>query len=255
MLFDVNVSLGRWPFQDFAGLTATRLARQLRAEGIDGALVSPVEAMLAPDPEIWNRRLITALKRTPGLIAVPVINPLLANWHETLQRALASPDVPSVKVLPNYHLYTPDDPALDALADCMEPHGRPLLMQARVDDERNQYPLMRVPGVDPDAILRFARRHPRLKLVCLGLYLPQVRLLLRKTSNVMADIAFAEHLDTLRTLVNDVPAERLLFGSHTPFFEPRAAVLKMWLSDIAESDRARIAEANARGIGLRSARG
>lgn len=245
MFFDVNAALGYWPFQDFSGWTARRLARQLRTEGIGGALVSPAEAILAPDPDIWNRRLIAALRRTPGLAAVPVINPMLANWRETLGHHLASPAVPAVKVIPNYHLYAADDPALDALADVLEVEGRPLLLQARIDDERNQYPLMRVAGVDLEATVRLARRHPRLPLVCLGFYFRQVCRLLEQTRNAFADLAFAETLETVRVLLATVSADRLLFGSHTPFCETRAAVLKLALADIDAADRERIAKINA----------
>ena len=62
MITDVNVSLGFWPFQKFHQDTPAKLARHLKAEGISKALVASTEAVLFPDPLVYNRMLTKKLK-------------------------------------------------------------------------------------------------------------------------------------------------------------------------------------------------
>jgi predicted TIM-barrel fold metal-dependent hydrolase len=246
MWIDVHASLGFWPFQVFPDVSPSVLERRFASEGVREAWVSPVEAILAPDPAPWNRRLFGRLKRWSCLRPVGGVNPMLANWRETLAECLAQPGLRAVKVFPSYHGYPADDPALGELADRLAAAGRPLLLQVRVDDERNQHPLLRVAGVDPEAILRLALGHPRARVACLGLALGQVCTLLPKAPNLWADLAFAEAFETLRRLLQDVPAERLLFGSHTPHFELRSAELKVALADVPAAVRRQVGAGNAR---------
>lgn len=256
MWIDVHASLGYWPFQVFPEVSPSNLEGRFASEKVRAAWVSPVEAILAPDPAPWNRRLFGRLRRHSALRPVGIVNPMLANWRETLAECLALPGLPAVKAVPGYHGYPADDPALGELAESLTAAGRPLLLQVRVEDERNQYPLMKVPGADPEAILRLAQAHPHARIACLGLYLGQVCALLPRASNLWADLAFAEAFETLPRLLRDVPADRLLFGSHAPYFELRSAVLKLELAAVPAAVRRRIGEGNARALasGPRGAR-
>ncbi|MFH1567710.1 MAG: hypothetical protein ABIL09_06875, partial [Gemmatimonadota bacterium] len=143
MLIDVNVSLGHWPFQKLRPQTAGELAAHLAAEGIDRALVSPVEAALHPDPHEYNEPLLEQVAGEPRLRPVPVINPALPGWRGRLA-AYGDAGVPAVKVHPNYHLYSLDHPEMGALGAALSERGLPLLLQMRLEDERNQYAALQI---------------------------------------------------------------------------------------------------------------
>jgi len=102
----------------------------------------------------------------------------------------------------------------------------PLIIQMRVDDERNQYPLMKVPGVDVESIIRLANAFPKVPMVCLCTYRYEAVYLVRRRRMWSVGISYIESFKTLPTLLKQIPAERVLFGSHTPFFYTAAAVAK-----------------------------
>jgi len=247
-LFDVNTALGRWPFATFEQDTAGELSDHLAAEGVDLALVSSIETALFPDPHIPNLELIDALESAPNLLPLVTLDPTLSHWRDCLDIYRDRVSLNAVRVLPNYHRYILDDPRLDELAVVLQEGDHPVLVvQMRLEDERGQYPLMQVPGVPVAGIVALAQRHPSLSILCLCPYRPEAIELVRSTGNVFVDIAFVEFKDTLASLLAHIPADRILFGSHTPMLYTRAALMKM---EHARADKAEI-EAVSRTNALR----
>jgi hypothetical protein len=102
-LIDTNVNLGPWPFTPVPDRTGPELAAHLAASGVRRALVSHLGAVFQPEPMVTNRKLFAAVKKSPGLLPVPVINPALANWREQLAECLAAGPIRAVKIFPNFH--------------------------------------------------------------------------------------------------------------------------------------------------------
>ena len=246
MLIDVNCSLGFWPFQMFAQDSPAKLARHLAAEGVSKALVSPVESVLFPDPHLVSTRMLGKLSRFPDLIPVPVIDPSLGNWRECLDAYVEAGHGHMVKIVPNYHRYGLDAPCVDELMSALSRPRRVLAIQMRVEDERQHYPLMKVPGVSVDSIVDLANRHPRARILCLCPYLAEAVRLVNETENVHVDLSFIEYLNTLQHVLTKVPAKRLLFGSHTPFLYTRANVMKLQCAEVPRGDIRLISNGNAR---------
>ncbi|MCF7838659.1 MAG: amidohydrolase [Candidatus Marinimicrobia bacterium] len=250
---DVNVSLGTWPFMDFRIQTAAALAKHLAAEGIAQAWVSAVEPILFTDPDVHDEQLFSSLARFPSLFPVKTINPLLGGWRASLERALKVHRVRRVKIHPNYHQFALNDPRVDAMAEELVRRGIPLLIQMRVEDERNQHPLMQVPGVPAETVSDLAANHPALKVVALCAYRGEAATLVAGRRNVWVDLSFIECQDTLETLCGEIPADRILFGSNTPFLYTRPAVMKVTHAGIAARIRTSVACGNARTLGSRIA--
>ena len=68
---------------------------------------------------------------------------------------------------------------------------------------------------------------------------------LKNTNNVLIDIPFTEHLNTIQMLLEAALSSRILFGSHTPFFYTRAALMKLQAPELKKTDRENIAYKNA----------
>lgn len=245
MLIDVDVSLGRWPFQKFTLDSAAKLAAHLRTEGIDRALVSALETAFHPDPHEYNVPLFAALSPHPEFLPVPVLNPSLPNWEERLDEYVESHTIRAVKIFPNYHLYALDNPQVDRFAESLSERELTLLLQIRLEDERNQYPPLEIQGVPVDSITDLARRIPRLSIVCLCPYMAEVVPLIEGSDNIHIDLAFVEALNTVATLLELVPADRVLFGSHTPFLYTRAACMKLDHAEIPAASLESISSGNA----------
>jgi len=174
MIVDVNVSLGRWPFQRFAVETPRQLVAHLRKHGIGQAWVAAVESALYPEPDEYDGRLFRRLRSVGGLHFVKTVNPTLANWRSSLAEWADGKGVRAVKVYPNYHQFALGDPCVRELAGELLRRRMTLLVAMRLEDERGQYPLMKVPGVPCGDIAAFARATPRLPVVALSAYLNEL---------------------------------------------------------------------------------
>lgn len=246
-LFDANAWLGPWPFQRFAEDTAEKLARKLQAEGVTRALVSPADAVFLPDPRDADEAFLRALAPYPFLYPAPVVNPAMRNAGELLRR-FAGEGVRAVRLLPSYQGLPADAPCMMEALEEAGRHGLLPVVQARLEDERAQHPLCKIPGVDVGAAASLARAFPQLPLLVPCLYFAEAARLLREAPNARIDISYVERFRTIPALLKEAPADRVLFGSHAPFLYVRAAVLKTQDPDIAPADLAAIGSGNLEGL-------
>ncbi len=233
MLIDINVTSGHWPFQRFAVQTPEALHAHLTSTGITHALVSPVEAALHPDPDEYNHPLLKALSGHACLRPVPVLNPSLPGWQDRLQEYTGRYQVRAVRIMPNYHLYDLEQDCAQELADRLNAAGIPLLVQLRLEDERNQYAALKIAGVPVESVCTLANRWPALRVVCLCPFMGEAEQLVQEAPNTWVDLACVESLDTLASLLAAVPAHRVLFGSHTPFLYTRAGMAKLETANVS----------------------
>jgi predicted TIM-barrel fold metal-dependent hydrolase len=75
--------------------------------------------------------------------------------------------------------------------------------------------------------------------------------LVKETNNIYVDISFAEKLDTIVSLLEEIPAKRILFVSHTPFLYTQSAAMKTKAVDISKNKFDAIAGGNALNLVLR----
>ena len=242
--FDANTWIGRWPFAFLEAHTPRTLAAHLRHHGIRRALVSPLDAVLAPSPGPANRDLLRTTRGIVALTPVPVINPALANWREELAACAADPRVRAVRVLPNYHNYRLRSRAAHELAAELVRRQVRLIVQVRLVDERHEFHAMKLKGVPPADLASFLARHPRLRVLACGLTRTELFSLAPKHPRLLADLSFVEWHDTLRHVLAKVPARQLVFGSHTPFFITVASKAKISTADVGARTSAAIAAGN-----------
>lgn len=225
--FDANTWTGRWPFAFLDEHTPRTLAVHLREHGIGRALVSPLDAVFAPEPDPANYQLLRTTKSKPGLIPVPVINPTLANWREEVAEAAADARVRAMRLLPAYHNYRLGARAVDELAAELVRRKLRLIVQVRLIDERHEYHSLGIKPVPAADVGELVRRHPKLKVLASGLLRSEILTVLPKHPRLLADLSFAEWHETMRHLLAKVPARQLVFATHTPFLITAAARAKM----------------------------
>ncbi len=246
MLIDTNAHLGPWPFAPLPARTAPALATHLAASGIRRALVSPLGAVFLPDPMPANIALFAAVRRTPALLPVPVLNPALPNWAEQLAACQAAAPLRAVKIFPNYHNYRLTARALDPFMSALAQAGLKLIVNVRLQDERHRYFALRIKGVPNPDIARFLARFPDHSVLLTGLYRPDLKALAAEHANFSADIAFCEWADTVNDLLTVIPARRLMLGTNTPLLSTRAQADKLRLAPIPAKTKTLIGAENAR---------
>jgi predicted TIM-barrel fold metal-dependent hydrolase len=122
----------------------------------------------------------------------------------------------------------------------------------KMEDERTLHPLIKsLPTIDPAPLAGLLVREPRAKVVllnALGNLRGEALKRLLATGGIWVDIAMLEGAAGLERLVAQVGAERLLFGSHAPFYYAEAAHLKLKESSLAPKQAEAIRQGNAREI-------
>jgi hypothetical protein len=251
VIVDTNVNLSRWPCRRLPCDETPELVAALRRRGVTEAWAGSFDGLLHKDIGGVNERLAADCRRFGDGLLVPFgsVNPMLPDWEEDVRRCHEVHRMPGVRLHPNYHGYTLEDPAFGKLLRLAAERGLLVQLAIKMEDERTQHPLLKVPPVDTAALPRLVSGVPGLRLVILnGLRNLQAPALkgLAAAGRVAFEISMIEGLAGVARLVGDVGAERALFGSYFPFFTFESARLKMKEADLPAADERLILADNAR---------
>lgn len=245
-IVDVNVSIGHYPFRQlpFDSQDPAVIKAILQNCGVGRACAGSLHAVFYGDPQQGNEELLPRLVGDDFFVPVGVVNPSLQNWPETLQRCIEEYGCRMIRLYPSYHLYRLTDRTVEDLLNTAHEQEVVVAIVQRLEDERMHHPLMKVPANDLYDVMGTAQRfgHP---LLLLAAYQSEIRQLAPIADNLLFDIAFAETMNTLKSLTASVPLQRLLVGTHVPLLYPQAALGKVAMWDSAAEDQADVYAANA----------
>jgi uncharacterized protein len=250
-LIDVNVNLGRWPTRRVRGDEPAELAAKLRASGVTEAWAGSFDGLLHKDLAAVNARLAADCRAQAGVRFVPfgTVNPMLPDWEEDLRRCAEEYRMPGIRLHPNYHGYKLDHPEVGRLLALATTRKLVVALALVMEDERMMHPVLRVPPVDPAPLADVVARTPGLRLVllnALGKLRGEALIRLVRAGEVFVEIAMLEGVAGVANVLAQVAPERVLFGSHAPFFYVEAALLKLKESPLTLPQLRAIRHANAR---------
>ena len=191
----------------------------------------------------WAATLLTENER---LIPFGSIHPEAPDCIEEIDRIKAL-GLKGIKLHPDYQKFMVDDPSLDAMYDAIEKSGLPLIVHAGWD------------WVSPDLIhcsperaSKLIKRHPDLKLILAHLggndqwHLVH-ELLAGIEGEIYFDTAFtAKCPDRLmEDIISKHGADRILFGSDSPWESAQHIIEKLLRINISDDDRELILGKNA----------
>ena len=249
-LIDTNVTLSRWPGRRLPLDETPALVARLRSQGIKQAWAGSFDGLLHKDIRSVNSRLAEDCRKNGRGMLVPFgsVNPVLPDWEEDLRRCHEEHRMPGIRLHPNYQGYKLDNPASAKLLDLARERGLIVQLVVTMEDERTQHPLMRVPHVDVAPLLALLTSRSNLRIVLLNWSRGVSIALLAKLSaagQVYFDITTVEGVSGVANLVKQVPADRVVFGSHAPFFYLESAVLKLKESALSDAQARAIRAGNA----------
>ena len=231
-IIDTNISLSRWPFRRLPLEETKKLVLKLREGGISQAWAGSFDALLHKNLGAVNESLtIECQKHGHGmLLPFGTVNPKLPDWQEELRRCQEKHEMIGLRLFPNYHGYKLND--LDLLKLLGEAESRGLIVQIAMsmEDERMQHPLLRVPNVDPEPLTGVIENFPKLKVILLNWFRAikgESLAKLGRNSRIWFDIAMVEEVGGISKLLHSIPADRIVFGSHAPFYYLESALLKL----------------------------
>lgn len=224
---DTNISLFRWPFRRLPLDQTDLLVEKLRSLGISQAWAGSFEGLLHRDLAGVNRRLADACKSHPELRPIGSISPELPGWQDDLQQCFDEHNMPGIRLHPNYHGYTLDDPRFRRVLEQATAAGRFVQIAAAMEDTRTQHPMLRVPDVELAPLIGVMRQLPQARVQILNARLRGAVLEdLAELDNVYFDTARVEGTDGVPELVRSVSASRVMLGTHAPFLIPEAALIR-----------------------------
>jgi predicted TIM-barrel fold metal-dependent hydrolase len=244
-IVDVCAWIGTWPALRLGGEDVDHVVGRLQETGVGTILMTHLEGAFAHNPHLPNIDVYQASRRHASLLPVPLLDPSLATWREELAAALEW-QAPGVRLLPAYGGY--DLGECDELAAAIGEAGLALFVQTRLEDPRRQHPRAVVSDVAATDVAALARRHPQVSVVIGGAaWTPILNLApeILAVDNLYADVSQADGMDSLLRMVEVGLEERLLFGTHAPFFIPLAGLARVVI-DLPEDSAAAILGGNAR---------
>jgi predicted TIM-barrel fold metal-dependent hydrolase len=247
---DVNVTLSHWPLRRLPCDETPALVKKLREHGVTSAWAGIFDGVLHKDIRMANARLAAECRNHGGGILVPFgsINPKLPDWEEDLRLCAQRHGMPGVRLYPNYHGYKLDEPVFARLMSAAIAQGLTVQIAVHLEDERMMHPLLRVEPVDVAALAEHGHRRKGARIVLLNaLNVLDNDLLTRllQFDDIYVEIATLEGVGGLERLLTTVPLERILFGSHAPFYYFESAKMKLRESALSPSQLAAIRYKNA----------
>ncbi|MCB1063670.1 MAG: amidohydrolase family protein [Verrucomicrobiae bacterium] len=252
-VIDTNVYLGQYPFRHLPLETSHENPESVvsfadaMSQHSMASWASSFEALLQRDYDGINERLVimaTADKSAARQFQLfGAVNPKVSGWQETLRRIHQVHRMRGIRLHPNFHGYTLDDPDFAALLDAAAQKDLIVQIAIRMEDIRTQHPAATVPDVDPTPLLDQLTKLPGLRLQLLnGMRSIADTILMARLSDlgVHFDIAMLEGMSGLARLMERVPEIKLCYGSYAPFFYPEAAALKL-VESAPELDSRRLA--------------
>ncbi len=252
-VIDTNTYLGTCPFRRLPLETeasrpesivafAESMARHSMA-----SWASSFEALLERDFDGVNERLAAMVANDRNAARqfqlFGAINPKISGWRETLRRIHQVHRMRGIRLHPNYHGYTLDDPDFAALLDAALQKDLIVQIAVRIEDVRTQHPAVPVPDVDPAPLLVQLPKLPGLRLQLLNAMrsLSDTILMARLSDlGVHFDTAMLEGMSGIARLIERVPEIKLCYGSYAPYFYPESAALKL-VESAPELDSRRLA--------------
>jgi predicted TIM-barrel fold metal-dependent hydrolase len=250
-LIDVNVYIGRWPLRHLPGEDAADLVPRLRRHGVVQAWLGSLDGLLHKHLAAVNARLADECRRYGDGLLVPFgsVNPKLPDWQDDLRRCVEEHHMPGIRLHPNYHGYTLDDPDFARLLRLAAERSLIVQLALIMEDERTMHPLLRVEPTSVTGLAGLLKQTPGLRLVLLNSQsVLRGRALadLLATGEVYLEIAMLEGVGGVANLLAQVSPSRVLFGSFMPLFYFESALLKLQEPPLGEEQLRAIRCENAR---------
>jgi predicted TIM-barrel fold metal-dependent hydrolase len=260
-IVDTNVHVFEWPFRKLKYDRTEALVAKLRKHRITQAWAGSFEAVLHKQLDAINRRLAEECRTQGSRVLVPIgsVNPVWPDWQEDIERCHSQYQMPGVRLYPGYHGYTLAHPEFVRLLD--EAAKRKMFVQIaiRLEDIRVHHFATAVVDVSVSPLADSLKKVPEAKVQLInaggGQLGNQVETLVRDTK-VTFDIAATEGNGGVGRLIDGknpsyrgaIPVDRLLFGSHAPYFPCESAVMKLFESPLSREQLEKIMNANARAL-------
>jgi predicted TIM-barrel fold metal-dependent hydrolase len=258
-IIDTNVNLFDWPFRALKYRDTKAFIAKLKKHRVIEAWAGSFEALLSKDMNGVNTRLAAECRtKAPGfLIPFGSVNLAWPDWEADVQRCHEIHKMPGLRIYPGYQPFDLDHPAMESLVKMTAERGLVLQVVFGMEDPRVHHPIINVGPVTFRPLLKALERTPDARVELLhfpGSPQSEDLSLFMIKPNTVLDISRFEGNGAVGRMIGAitglpsarVPVERIVFGSHAPFFPVETALLKLIESPLDPQQLQAIMQGNAR---------
>src|SRR5438093_1560923 len=258
-IIDTNVNLFSWPFRALKYCDTKALVAKLKKHRVIEAWAVSFEAQRSKDMSGVNTRLAAeCLADGPGfLIPFGSINLAWPDWQEDVRRCHEVHKMPGIRIYPGYQPFDLDHPGMESLVKISSERGLVLQVVFGMEDNRVHHPIINVGPVTFGPLLKAVQGAPNAKVELLhfsGSSQDKDLSQFMKETNTFMDISRLEGNGAVGRMIGTVqglpsarvPVDRIVFGSHAPYFPLETALLKLIESPLDALQLQAIMQGNAR---------
>lgn len=224
---DLNCYCGNWPFFRVRYNTVEKIAQLHKRCAIEGGFISSLEAIFYQDPYEAEVQLAKQLEGTPYMHAM-ILNPKIPAWKDDLSRAVNNLNIRAIRLMPGFHDYELNDPAVDEVCDALRAYKLPLILTLRIRDQRTSW-VFSPRNLPLEEVAAFLDRHKDITtlLACARVKeISQLKDLFAARENLFADVSgFKDGNYVIETISDQIGSEHLVYGSSAPLLEMQATTI------------------------------
>ncbi len=258
-IIDTNVNLFNWPFRALKYRDTKALVAKLKKHRVIEAWAGSFEALLSKDLNGVNSRLAAECHEHGRGFLIPFgsVNLAWPDWQEDVRRCHEVHRMPGIRIYPGYQPFALDHPGMEGLVQMTSERGLILQVVFGMEDPRVHHPIINVGPATFGPLLKAVNGTLNAKIQLLhfsgsgeGENLSQFM----NKPNTFMDISRLEGNGAVGRMIGSimglpsvrVPAERIVFGSHAPYFPVETAILKLIESPLEVQQLQAIMRDNAR---------
>jgi len=251
-IIDVNAHLGRWPFQRVKHSDRQSLLGLMDEEGIERALVDSLDAVFLRDPQPGNKGLHATIgAHRDRLVPLACLTPQMHTAGEDLKQCREEYGFAGLRLYPQYHGYELTDQGTLDLARAAAERGMFLSIPMRMEDARFTFGVSHLEPMPMETLVEFLHAVGDATVLVTNLLGAQAKQLadqglLSVGGRIMIETSETDggH-DPIADLLDSVPAECALLGTHSPLRSARCAILNVQNSDVSDETKRKIMRENA----------
>jgi uncharacterized protein len=259
-IIDSNVNLFDWPFRKLKYGKTKALIEKLRKHRVSQAWAGSFEALFHKDINGVNTRLAEECRVNGEGMLLPfgTVNLAWPDWREDLRRCHEVHRMRGIRIYPIYQTFDLEHPDFMELVKQVTARGMVLQIVGDMEDDRHHHPIVEVRDLKLAPVMETVRQVPDAKLQLLYWNHRAPRNVLDpliKETTVAFDTARIEGVGEVGHLIEGktwgggaatpMPVERILFGSHAPYFPVEANVIKLFESPLTLPQMNAIMNGNA----------
>ncbi len=242
MRVDINACFGHWPYWDLPHKTGEDLIGLMDRHDIAKAAVLSLRGVLVDWKAGNDETLAVSARHRDRLIPMATLSPFMDGNGDEVRR-LVDAGVRGVRLYPLFHSYPLDSEFTDDVCRTAAERSIPVMIPTR--------PMMnwRFKTVAIESIGTLAARHAATSFVVSGPnYLIEYQALvkvMRQCPNVSYEISCLQGFNSVANLVEQVGADRVLFGTGAALNYPACNVAKLDHAELSPQCRDAVAATNA----------